>query len=172
MKICRISKSARCGFSLVEALITISLLAILSAIVVSSYTDASNQSHAVIARQQVAAVKSALDSYVNAQLSRVVLAEDEVIDKGASYNTTTISQLRSSYNAEGMDTASRWNLIVSYIAKESLDSEFTPGRFKIDPATGYLVSASLVADKKVIELPAWVSGRSTYPTVKFFDPTA
>ena len=157
------------GFSLIEALVTIGLLGALAAIVVSSYTDASSQSHAVIARQQVATVKSALDCYVNANLSKALIAEGEAVVAGRNYNRMTVAQLKSIYNHEDMTTEKRWELIEPYIAIESKVSEETPGRLEIN-ADGFLISASMKADGKVVELPVWEGGAGGYPTVKFFEP--
>ena len=144
------------GFSLIEALITISLLAVLSAIVISSYTDASTQSHEVIARQQAAAVKSALDSYINSQLSTVAGGGGV----GAVNKLKSISTVRNEYNA--LDTAGKWDVIKQYIDSESL-SERRNGGFEVSGDS--ITTTSLEKSGNTLNFPVWGSTASDYPLV-------
>ena len=144
------------GFSLIEALITISLLAVLSAIVISSYTDASTQSHQVIARQQAAAVKSALDSYINSQLSTVAGGGGV----GAVNKLKSISTVRTEYNA--LSTSAKWDVISQYIDPESL-SDRRNGGFQV--VGDSITTTSLEKSGDVLNFPAWGATNTDYPLV-------
>ena len=149
------------AFSFIEALVTIALLGVLSAIVVSSYSDASSQSHGVIARQQAAAVKSALDSYVNGSLSKVPTGTINV--SGVVQNRKTVSQLRADYNTAST-TAARWLLIQPYLSDDVNGQD----RFRVR-SDGDLGSSSLDSDKKALRLDSWVVAPGAYPEVKIIE---
>jgi type II secretory pathway pseudopilin PulG len=55
------------GFSFVEAIFTIAIIGIMSSLVVAAISNASRDAHRVMARQQQAAVHSALTAWVLAQ---------------------------------------------------------------------------------------------------------
>lgn len=57
----------RGGFSFVEAIFTIAIIGIMSSLVVAAISNASRDAHRVMARQQQAAVQSALTAWVMSQ---------------------------------------------------------------------------------------------------------
>ena len=88
------------GFSFVEAIFTIAIIGIMSSLVVAAISNASRDAHRVMARQQQAAVNSALTAWVMAQ-TRV----------GSTAQVRSMESVRTTYNALPT-TSARFNLLV------------------------------------------------------------
>ncbi|MDG2122993.1 MAG: prepilin-type N-terminal cleavage/methylation domain-containing protein, partial [Verrucomicrobiales bacterium] len=73
------------GFTLVEALITVAIIGVMAAAVISAFSNAAADSRRVIGRQQQAVVQASVTNWVSSQLG------------GAS----TVAQVRSLYNNTG-----------------------------------------------------------------------
>ncbi len=63
------SHPARAAFSLIELLITISIIGIMVSMVIASFTNAAQDARAVLARQQQAVLQEALNNWASKQMS-------------------------------------------------------------------------------------------------------
>jgi type II secretory pathway pseudopilin PulG len=147
-------RRARLGFSFIEAIFTIAIIGVMSALVVSAISNASRDAHRVMARQQQAAVQSALTAWVMAQ-GRV----------GSTAQVRSLENVRTSYNALGT-TSARFNLLVPNAASPdpNLRAGFidqTTADHILDytgSSTDKLKSAALENAKQHLALPTWQSG--------------
>ena len=96
----RANKSERDGFSLIELLITMAVIGVMSALIISAITNASRDSSNVVARQQQVVVQQALNAWVS-----------------ASTSTNTISSARTRYTAASDKLA----LIRDYLQASTYD---------------------------------------------------
>jgi len=90
--------SLKGAFTLVELLVVIAVIGIMSALVISSITNAAQDSRFTVARQQQATLQSALHSWIAAQES--------------------ISQARTDYTAA--DAEEKLDLLTNYLQAETL----------------------------------------------------
>jgi len=125
----------------------------MSSLVVSAISNASRDAHRVMARQQQAAVQSALTAWVMAQ-TRV----------GSTAQVRGLEEVRLSYNALST-TSARFNLLVPNPASPdpSLRVGFldpTTADHILDYTTGTdrLKTAALENAKQYLTLPTWQSG--------------
>ena len=140
------------GFSLVEALLTIAIMGILTSLVIGVVSNASRDASRMVARQQQAAVQSAVNAWV----------------AGKSRDPSTgqfisLEAIRSDYNSRTTSLA-RFN----YIAGSDLQVGY------LDPSTvqhfvtsttnsSAIKSDALNTAGQHLELPSWDSG--SYPKV-------
>lgn len=82
------SRNPLTGFTLVELLLVISVIAIMGALAISHFSNASQDTRRVVARQQQAALQGA----VNAWVARQVSGNNSVGDARAAYNVPTTSR--------------------------------------------------------------------------------
>jgi prepilin-type N-terminal cleavage/methylation domain-containing protein len=129
---------SRAGFTLVELLIVISIIGIIAAMVISSYSNASQDSREVVVMQQQAVLQSALDDWIT--------------------NYGTISQAKTLYNATTGDQA-RLNLIKGY-----LDDETTAQFSTANNGSGLLQSDVMAKTSQYVTFTDWISG--SYPKVQ------
>lgn len=140
------------GFSFVEAIFTIAIIGIMSSLVVAAISNASRDAHRVMARQQQAAVQSALTAWVMAQ-TRV----------GSTAQVRGLEDIRTGYNALGT-TSARFNLLVPNpsspdpSARVGFLDQTTADHF-LDYTTGTdrLKTAALENAKQYLSLPTWQS---------------
>jgi len=81
------AKRTSTAFTMVEMLIVIAVIGIMSALVISSFSNAAQDSRRVVARQQQAAVQNAVNAWVAAQSSRTSLYDARV-----AYNAKTTGE--------------------------------------------------------------------------------
>lgn len=130
------------GFTMVEMLIVISVIAIMAALVVSAFSNAAQDTRRVVARQQQAAVQSAVNAWVTAQSS----------------GTGSLHSARSTYNAAPTSLA-RLNLVANYLDESSI------AHFRTNTTnTGQVSSEALKKTNQYLELPSWNS--ASYPKVE------
>jgi len=141
------------GFSFVEAIFTIAIIGIMSSLVVAAISNASRDAHRVMARQQQAAVNSALTAWVMAQ-TRV----------GSTAQVRGMESVRTTYNALPT-TSARFNLLVpnSSSPDPSVRAGFldqTTADHFLDYTTGTdrLKTAAMDNAKQYLSLPTWQSG--------------
>jgi prepilin-type N-terminal cleavage/methylation domain-containing protein len=141
------------GFSFVEAIFTIAIIGIMSSLVVAAISNASRDAHRVMARQQQAAVQSALTSWVMAQ-TRV----------GATAQVRSLENVRSTYNAIGT-TSARFNLLVPNATSPDpsaragfLDQTTADHFLDYTTSTDKLKTAALENSKQYLSLPNWQTG--------------
>jgi len=143
----------RNGFSFVEAIYTIAIIGIMSSLVVAAISNASRDAHRVMARQQQAAVNSALTAWVMAQ-TRV----------GSTAQVRGLESVRTTYNALPT-TSARFNLLVPNPsspdpnARAGFLDQTTADHF-LDYTTGTdrLKTAAMDNAKQYLSLPTWQSG--------------
>jgi len=143
----------RNGFSFVEAIFTIAIIGIMSSLVVAAISNASRDAHRVMARQQQAAVNSALTAWVMAQ-TRV----------GSTAQVRSLEDVRTSYNTLGTASA-RFNLLVPNPSSPDPNlragflDQITADHF-LDHTTGTdrLKTAAMDNARQYLTLPAWQAG--------------
>lgn len=127
------------GFTMVEMLIVISVIAIMAALVVSAFSNAAQDTRRVVARQQQAAVQSAVNAWVTAQSSgRGSLAEARIV-----YNAAATSR-------------GRLNLVSNYLDESSAKHFDTSNENQV-------LTEALRKTNHYLELPEWSS--DSYPKV-------
>ena len=143
----------RNGFSFVEVIFTIAIIGIMSSLVVSAISNVSRDANRVLARQQQAAVQSALTSWVMAQ-TRV----------GSTAQMRSLEDVRNTYNALGT-TSARFNLLVPNLASPDpgvragfIDQTTTDHFLDYTIGTDKLKTAALENVKQYLSLPNWQSG--------------
>jgi prepilin-type N-terminal cleavage/methylation domain-containing protein len=149
----RVTSQLRRGFTFIEALMTIAILGIMAAILVSAFSSAATDASRMIARQQQAAIQSALNAWVNGENNRV-----NVINAATGTGKMrTIEEIRADYNSR-ITSLARLNLVASYMEDSTL-SHFTSHTIN----TGRIKSEALNATKQYISMPDWAS--NSYPQV-------
>ncbi len=138
------------GFSLVEAIFTIAIIGIMSSIVVAAIANASRDANRIVARQQQAALNSALNAWVMGTL-RVPRGES---NEGQVYG---LEQVRSMYN--GRPTSLSRLLLISPDLEEGYLDEATRAHF-IEHTTNSnrIESSALKLAKQHLTLPIWQTG--------------
>lgn len=142
------------GFSFVEAIFTIAIIGIMSSLVVAAISNASRDAHRVMARQQQAAVNSALTAWVMSQ-TRV----------GTTAQVRSLESVRSTYNALGT-TLARFNLLIPNPTSTDLNlragflDQTTADHFieYTGASSDKLKSSALDNSKQYLSLPTWQNG--------------
>jgi prepilin-type N-terminal cleavage/methylation domain-containing protein len=140
-------KTAR-GFTLVEMLLVIAIVSVLAAMVISNFSNASQDTRAVIARQQLAVTQEAVNHYVNREIGRVTTV-------GGSGKS--VSQVMTAYNAAS-NAQTRYNLFKNYL------DDSTQTSLTVDTSTGRITSQAMRDVGMYLTLPDWAS--SSYPKVQ------
>lgn len=134
----------RKGFTIVELLIVISVIGIMSALVISAFSGAAQDTRRVVARQQQAAIQSAVNAWVTSTSAK-----------------TGLSGALTIYNAAGSSMA-RFNLVSMYL------DDSTVAHISLNSTVGGAVkSAALKKIGQQIDLPTWQS--SSYPKAELVD---
>lgn len=141
------------GFTFVEALMTIAILGVMAAILISAFSSVSTDASRMIARQQQAAVQNAVNAWVNGDSNRVNVINTTT----GSSKLRTVEEIRTDYNSR-VTSLARLNLIAAY-----LDDTSKNHLFEYTTNSGKIKSDALNATKQYISLPDWVS--TSYPTV-------
>jgi prepilin-type N-terminal cleavage/methylation domain-containing protein len=141
------------GFTLIEALMTIAILGVMAAIVVSAFSNAGTDAARIIARQQQAAVQGAVNAWVNSDGNRT----DVINATTGTGKIHTIAEIQTTYNGCA-NALARLNLISAY-----LDSTTATYLTTSTTNAAKISSDSLVKSKQYIDMPAWVTG--SYPQV-------
>ncbi len=126
---------------------TIAILGIMAAILISAFSSTSTDASKAIARQQQAAVQNALNAWVNGDSNRVNVINATT---GAS-KPRTVEEIRTDYNSRTTSLA-RLNLISSY-----LDDVTKNHLFEYTTNSGKIKSDALNACKHYISLPDWTT---------------
>jgi prepilin-type N-terminal cleavage/methylation domain-containing protein len=150
----RLTPRLRGGFTFIEALMTIAILGIMAAILVSAFSSAATDASRMIARQQQAAIQSAVNSWVNGENNRV----NVINATSGTAKLRTIEEIRTDYNSR-LTSLARLNLVASYLEESTL-SHFT----SYTTNTGRIKSEALNATKQFISLPDWAT--NSYPQVQ------
>ncbi len=134
-------QKARRGFTMVEMLIVIAVIGIMSALVISAFSNAAQDTRRVVARQQQAAVQNAVNAWVNSQSDQ-----------------TGMSGAMALYNAAGNSRA-RLELVRIYLDDSSL------AHFLSNTTDATQVkSAALKKTGQYLSLDTWAA--TSYPKVE------
>ena len=136
-----ILQKARKGFTMVEMLIVIAVIGIMSALVISAFSNAAQDTLRVVARQQQAAVQNAVNAWVNSTSDQV-----------------GISGAMATYNAAGNSQA-RLQLVQLYLDDSSL-AHFLSNTTD----TSQIKSAALKKTGQYLVLDSW--DVTSYPKVE------
>ncbi|MES2467658.1 MAG: type II secretion system protein [Verrucomicrobiota bacterium] len=143
-------KRTRNAFTLVEMLIVIAIISILAAMAISSFSNAAQDSRAVVVSQQLASVQEAVNNWAARQIGRVT---------AVGGNPTSIEQVRVIYNAP--TTASgRLAVFAGYL------DESTRSTLSADDTTGRVTSDAMRQTGRWLTLPDWDPAVGKYPKVQ------
>jgi type II secretory pathway pseudopilin PulG len=147
------------AFTFVEAIFTIAVIGIMSALALTAISNGSKDANRIVARQQQAAIQEALNGWVMSQ-TRV----------GNTAQIRSLASIQASYNAL-TTTEARFNLLVpnpnspdpnqkeGYIDRSTSDHFFA-----YRESSDKLYSASLKAIKQYLVLSDWATG--SFPKVE------
>jgi len=131
------------AFTLIEMLIVIAVIGIMSALVISAFTGAAQDTRKVIARQQQAAVQNAVNAWVNRTSSAVGVG---------------LTGARTAYNAE--DTGKKKLILVGAYLDDSTLEHLTASTTDDNK----IQSQALKKIEQYLELSDW--NASSYPKVE------
>ncbi|MCE9519828.1 MAG: prepilin-type N-terminal cleavage/methylation domain-containing protein [Verrucomicrobia bacterium] len=140
------------GFTFIEALMTIAIMAMMATLVISAFSNAGTDSARIVSRQQQATLQSALNAWVNGESNRT----DVISATLGTGRPRTIAQIQTAYNAVTGNLA-RFNLISPY-----LDSN-TTSYFTTYSSSTQILSDALNTTKQYIAFPDWAA--NSYPQV-------
>jgi prepilin-type N-terminal cleavage/methylation domain-containing protein len=143
----------RRGFTFIEALMTIAILGIMAAVLVSAFSSAATDASRMIARQQQAAIQAAVNSWVNGDSNRVNVVNATT----GTGKLRTVEEIRADYNSR-LTSLARLNLVAGY-----LDSPTVAHLTSSTVNSGKIKSEALTATKQFISLPDWTA--TGYPQV-------
>lgn len=150
----RTARTAAQGFTFVEALMTIAILGVMAAVLISAFSSAATDASRMISRQQQAALQAAVNAWVNGDSNRVNVINATT----GTAKLRTIEEIRTDYNSR-LTSLARLNLVASY-----LDDVSKNHFFSYTTNSGKIKSEALTATKQYISLPDWAS--NTYPQVQ------
>ena len=136
------------AFTLVEMLLVIAIISILAGMAISNFSNASQDTREVVARQQLAVVQEAVNHWVNREIGRVTTSGG---------TGKTVSQVMTSYNS-ATTAAARYALFQNYL------DEATRTNLTVDTANGRLTSQSMRDLGMYLTLPDWAA--ASYPKVQ------
>jgi prepilin-type N-terminal cleavage/methylation domain-containing protein len=135
------SRRRAAGFSLIEALIVLTIIGIMASIIISAMSNAAKDSRNIMARQQQVTIQSALNSWVASQSTG-----------------TSIGQIRTTYNAATTARA-KLDLFQTYLSEDTYNHLLT-----YTTNNAKLTSDAMTKVDKWIELNDWNTG--SYPKVE------
>ncbi len=143
----------RKGFTFTEAIFTVAIIGIMSALAVSAISNASRDAHRIVARQQQATVQNALTAWVMSQ-NRV----------SGSAQIQSLESVRSYYNSLST-TSARFNLLLPNPSSPDpnsrsgyLDPSTADHFLAFTTSTDRLRTSALETAKSYLRLPNWQSG--------------
>lgn len=150
---------APCAFTFVEAIFTIAIIGIMSALALSAISNGARDANRIVARQQQAAVQEALLGWVMSQ-TRV----------GSTAQVRSLGGIRNTYNAL-TTTYARFSLILPNpsspdpnVRNGYLDATTADHFEAYHVSSDRLYSAALKGAAQYLNLPTWVDGG--LPTVE------
>jgi hypothetical protein len=134
---------------------TIAILGIMAAVLVSAFSSTATDASRMIARQQQAAVQAAVNAWVNGESNRVNVINPTT----GTAKLKTIEEIRTAYNSSATSVG-RLNLVGEYLDGTTLqhltDKEYTTSDARVK-------SEALSSSKQYITLPDWAA--NSYPQV-------
>ena len=131
------------AFTLVELLITISVIAIMASLVITAFSNVAVDSRNILSRQQQAVVQEALNNWISKMVS----------------GTTGLAHARGAYNAAttGLD---KFALLQTYLDDQTYE-HFIENTSAAKP--NELMSDAMAKTGHYLQLTGWVQG--SYPKV-------
>jgi prepilin-type N-terminal cleavage/methylation domain-containing protein len=146
MKLGTDSNQTKSGFTLVELLIVIAIIAIMASIVISAFSNAAADSREVLARQQQAVVQEAVSSWLTHR----------------SASPRSLASARAEYNAAA-DGLARLELVQSYL------DEATYAHLAANTSDREQVrSDAMIKTSHYLQITDWADG--SYPKVNLITP--
>jgi hypothetical protein len=125
----------------------------MAAMLVSAFSSTAQDTSRMVARQQQAALQSALNSWVNGEGNRAVTINATT----GTAKVKTIEEIRTDYNAQ-TSTFARYSLVESYL------DDATKGHFaSYTSDSGKIKSAALKSTNQYLSMPDWTA--NSYPQV-------
>lgn len=140
------------GFSFVEAIFTIAIIGIMSSLVVAAISNASKDAHRVMARQQQAAVQSAVTAWVMAQRVGSTGEYQNLESLRTYYNN--LSTTRARFEKLRPDPTSQDTSLRAGFLDQTTVDHFDDYMFSSDR----LQTAALKNAGQYLTLPIWQSG--------------
>lgn len=141
------------GFTFIEALMTIAILGIMAAVLVSAFSSAATDASRMIARQQQAAIQAAVNAWVNGDNNRVNVINATT----GTAKLRTVEEIRTDYNSR-LTSLARLNLVAAY-----MDATTVSHLTSYTTNSGKIKSEALSATKQYISMPDWAA--NSYPQV-------
>lgn len=146
------------AFTFVEAIFTIAIIGIMSALAMSAISNGARDANRIVARQQQAALSEALTAWVMSQ-TRV----------GNTAQIRSLNSLRNEYNAL-TTTSARFNLLIPNpnsadvnVRNGYLDQITSDHFLEYTTSTDKLLSKALKNGRQYLTLPTWQDG--SFPMV-------
>jgi type II secretory pathway pseudopilin PulG len=153
------------AFSFVEAIFTIAIIGIMSAMAISAISNGARDANRIVARQQQAALQEALIAWVMSQNRVKNVAGQETAQ------VRSLNSIRNNYNTAYPTTSARFNLIAPDISssdpniRNGLIDKTTADHFReYSVGTDRLQTAALKGNYQYLRLPDWQHGG--FPTVE------
>ncbi len=134
-------KATNSGFSLVELLLSVAIIGIMSALIISSVSNAARDSRTVIARQQQVVLQQALNAWISA----------------ASSGTNSMASTQTAYGNAGTATA-KLALLRDYL------QDSTYAQFLSNSTTTQIRSDAMISIGAYLTFSTW--NATNYPTVQ------
>jgi prepilin-type N-terminal cleavage/methylation domain-containing protein len=141
MKRRSLAKANSRGFSLVELLLSVAIIGIMSALIISSVSNAARDSRTVMARQQQVVLQQALNSWIAA----------------ASSGTNSMASTQTAYGNAATATA-KLALLRDYL------QDSTYAQFLSNSTTSQIRSEAMISIGAYLQFSAW--NATNYPTVQ------
>lgn len=133
------------AFTLVELLLAIAIIGILSALIVSTVTNAALESREVVARQQQVVLQEALGAWIAANTS----------------GTNSLASARTAFNAASTQGA-KLTLLRDYLHPQ------TYNHFTNFSTTNQIRSEAMQRAGRYIQFSAWASNSTTPPMAELY----
>lgn len=144
------------GFSFIELMVTIAILGVMAALVISAFSSTATDTNKIVARQQQAALQEAVNAWLNGSSNRMIASTGT----STILKNTTLAEIQTAYNAQTTSLA-RLNLVIGYLDSTTA-SMFTTSTIASTPSQ--VLSPALILVQKYLSLPNWTNG--SYPQVQ------
>ena len=166
------------GFSLIEVLLVLAIISVMAAMVINAFSNATQDSRNVVARQQQASLQSAISNWATAQIGRKVTMDP---DGGGPADEDdfefSVGLTRARYNYANwwtdpptgeLNAHQRLALVGGYLDDDTL-AHFTDN--SPDTDTAKITSVAMRKTGTYLQLPKWdESNARSYPKVDLIQP--
>ena len=172
------TKREAAAFSLVEVLLVLAIISIMAALVITAFSNASQDARNVMARQQQATLQSAINNWTSSQIGRWMPVDTDGDNSPDATLQMTIARTRDQYNygtwwtnpPSGKRTAvQRIQLVKDYLDEDTYQhfSDHSPSG-----DTSKLRTAAMKKTGQYLQLPDWAAptagNRHPYPKVDLY----